>query len=366
VRTRGGHHATQERLFWFQKTAVGRPLRDNEKARIEFHLCRVVSRGRSSNRSPVRQNATTPPHACAQSRCLDIFFSELVDFDRRPAFRLEIPSSERRVTMNTEGDPRGPASVSGEAERKAEDRSATPATRHKSTTRMVLGGVVVLLLLGAATYYFVEHREGTEVAMRPASESPSAATPAPPPETGVSPAPSATPAPPAEPTPPQQSAATAPPNTSSAQEPQAAPSEATAPAPKPQPSPPAPAVTEATNVPAPQEAKPPADSVAAAPKTEPETAAAPAPPQPSLQDQPAALPDQKTATPKTETVLVVMRGPANIRSAPGKGGRVIGTAAKNATVKELSRSGKWVQVETESGTGWIAAGLLGPQPSASR
>ena len=80
-----------------------------------------------------------------------------------------------------------------------------------------------------------------------------------------------------------------------------------------------------------------------------------------MRDQPAALPDQAAATPpKDENLLVVMRGPANIRSAPGKGGRVIGTVAKNASVKEVSRSGKWVQVETDSGTGWIAAGLLGP------
>ncbi|MEJ0076224.1 MAG: SH3 domain-containing protein [Alphaproteobacteria bacterium] len=65
-------------------------------------------------------------------------------------------------------------------------------------------------------------------------------------------------------------------------------------------------------------------------------------------------------------MLVVMRGPANIRTTPGKSGRVIGTAAKNATVKELSRSGSWVEVETESGTGWIAAALLGPQPPNNR
>jgi uncharacterized protein YgiM (DUF1202 family) len=61
-----------------------------------------------------------------------------------------------------------------------------------------------------------------------------------------------------------------------------------------------------------------------------------------------------------------MRGPANIRSKPGKGGRVVGTVAKDSSVKELSRSGKWVEVETDSGTGWIAAALLGPQSSNSR
>ena len=112
----------------------------------------------------------------------------------------------------------------------------------------------------------------------------------------------------------------------------------------------------------PPENKPPAQSAEAAPKTQEPSTPAPAAPPPSMRDQPAALPDQAAATPpKIETVLVVMRGPANIRSAPGKGGRVIGSAAKNTTVKELSRSGKWVEVETESGTGWIAASLLGPQ-----
>jgi uncharacterized protein YgiM (DUF1202 family) len=78
-----------------------------------------------------------------------------------------------------------------------------------------------------------------------------------------------------------------------------------------------------------------------------------------MRDQPAALPDQQAAAPKQEKVLIVMRGPANIRSEPGRKGRVIGSAPKNATVKELDRSGKWVQVETEAGTGWINAALLG-------
>jgi hypothetical protein len=58
-------------------------------------------------------------------------------------------------------------------------------------------------------------------------------------------------------------------------------------------------------------------------------------------------------------VIIVMRGPAKIRSDPGKKGRVIGTAPKNATVRELDRAGNWVQIETEVGTGWIHAALLG-------
>lgn len=79
-----------------------------------------------------------------------------------------------------------------------------------------------------------------------------------------------------------------------------------------------------------------------------------------MRDQPAALPDQAAAAPKNEIILVVKRGPANIRSAPGKSGRVIGRAAKDAQLKELGRSGSWVEVETEAGRGWIGAGLLAP------
>jgi uncharacterized protein YgiM (DUF1202 family) len=85
-----------------------------------------------------------------------------------------------------------------------------------------------------------------------------------------------------------------------------------------------------------------------------------------MRNQQAALPDQTAAAPARQNMLTVMRGPANIRSAPGKNGRVIGTVAKDTTVKELDRSGKWVQVETESGTGWIAAALLGQQSGESR
>ena len=89
--------------------------------------------------------------------------------------------------------------------------------------------------------------------------------------------------------------------------------------------------------------------------------------QPSVRDQAAALPDRPAATPKKENVFIVMRGPAKIRSDPGKKGRVIGTAPKNATVKELDRAGNWVQIETEVGTGWIHAALLGlADPVASR
>src|SRR4029078_7962422 len=111
---------------------------------------------------------------------------------------------------------------------------------------------------------------------------------------------------------------------------------------------------EPASLPPPADSKQSTQSAEATPKSEePSTqASTPAAPRPSMRDQPAALPDQAAATPaRNETMLVVMRGPANIRSAPGKGGRVIGTAAKDTAVKELSRSGKWSQDDNESGTG---------------
>jgi hypothetical protein len=272
--------------------------------------------------------------------------------------------------MNTEDGARVPASETNKIERKPE--SATAVAARPSSTPRIVGAVVVLLLLGAAAYYFVDRHPGTDVAMRPSPESPPAATTTTPaPKTAQTPAPSAAPAP-STPTPQQQTAAPGS-DAMPAPEPRAATPapepRVAAPAPESQPSQPATTAQEPANAPPPADSKQSTQSAEATPKSEePSTqASTPAAPQPSMRDQPAALPDQAAATPpKNETMLVVMRGPANIRSAPGKGGRVIGTAAKDTAVKELSRSGKWVQVETESGTGWIAAALLGPQPSASR
>jgi len=45
---------------------------------------------------------------------------------------------------------------------------------------------------------------------------------------------------------------------------------------------------------------------------------------------------------------------------------VIGTVAKDAQLKEISRSGSWVEVETESGRGWMSTSLLAPVAAASR
>ena len=252
--------------------------------------------------------------------------------------------------MNTEGAARVPASESSQAlDRKSHDDGA-PATRRASRTSTVVGIVIVLLLLGAAAYYFVDRNAGTDVAMRPSSDNPSATTSLPAAEGAKSPAPT-----PASPSPaaPQQSASPAP---NAAAAPQTGP-QAAAPALEPQPNSPAISEQGSANGPAPAESKQPAQSAEAPPQNEPSAPTA-ATAQPSMRNQPAALPDQAA---KNDTELVVMRGPANIRSAPGTSGRIIGTAAKNAIVKELSRSGKWVEVETDTGNGWIAAALLAPR-----
>ena len=279
--------------------------------------------------------------------------------------------------MNTDSGTRGSASESGEAaDRKPEHRNATVATRRANATRIALGSVVALLLLAAAAYYLVDRDGDTEVAMRPSLESPPAATPTRPPEAAEtpatapkpsrppeavgSPAPSMAPAlgPSPEPTAPQQSATLAqPPLAVNSLEPRVAP-----PAPEPQAAPSTTTAQEQTNASPPEASKQTADSADSASRNEPKASPpAPAAPQQSMRNQKAAMPDPSAAAPKVETILVVTRGPANIRSTPGRGGRIIGTAAKDAAVKELSRSGNWVEVEAENGTGWIAATLLVPR-----
>lgn len=266
--------------------------------------------------------------------------------------------------MIGDSDARGPAIESGEAgDRKFEGRSAMIATDRAGTKRILLGGVAALLLVAAAAYYFADRREGTDVAMRPSPESPPAVTAPRPPESAQNPAPSVAPGPSRPPDTATASPSTAPVPSSQPTSPQqsaaAAPSQDATPTPEPPAAPSATAAQNQTTVPPSEQSK----QSAEAPKAEETSPPASASQQPSMRDQPAALPDQPAAAPKNETMLVIMRGPANIRSAPGKAGRIVGTVAKNATVKEVSRSGNWVEVETESGTGWIAATLLSPQRS---
>ena len=61
--------------------------------------------------------------------------------------------------------------------------------------------------------------------------------------------------------------------------------------------------------------------------------------------------------------LFVQARRANIRSEPGRGGRVIGTATKGSKVKVVGRSGKWVEVETDAGQGWINGGFFVIEPA---
>jgi hypothetical protein len=255
-----------------------------------------------------------------------------------------------------EGEAR-PASVEGSISSRTEDRAAA-TSRRTGRTGLVLTCFLGLLILAGGLYYFAEHRAGTETGTRsepPATQRPAAeATPGPV-ATAEKPAPAATPSQeptalqtqPPQPNLPQQSA------------------EATPPPPAPAPESSA-SVSAPATVKDPAPAEPPAKSAEVAPNvTQPAGSQASSPAEP-MRQQPAALPDAPAVVPQAESMWIVKRGPANIRSAPGKAGRIIGTAPKNAAAKELDRSGNWVQVETEAGTGWISSGLLARQSTESR
>jgi cytoskeletal protein RodZ len=84
------------------------------------------------------------------------------------------------------------------------------------------------------------------------------------------------------------------------------------------------------------------------------TPAEPAPPAArpqSMSQEPAALPSADTK--------IIQATRANMRSAPRRTARVLGTVAKGAQVKVLGRSGRWVQIEADGRTGWVNAKLLG-------
>jgi len=271
--------------------------------------------------------------------------------------------------MTTNGEAREAKTENDTAARKEAAGATAPAPNR---TGKVLGGIAALLIVAGAIYYFADHRDGTGVAtdsgaQRPADsptvannpraldsvEQPASSTSSPQERTSQPQSPrlgetrqSASTPPPPPATPPAEASASSPATT------------ATAPATPPS----ATAQRGATNSQSSKDGQPPDSAKTASSAGSGTTQANPAT-QASMRDQPAALPDQAAAAPKKDNVLIVMRGPANIRSAPGKKGRVIGTAPKDATVKELERSGNWIQVETEVGTGWINAALLGPAES---
>ncbi len=238
--------------------------------------------------------------------------------------------------MAIDGEEHGAKTEGSDAVSRKEGAEAT-TPRGASRTGLVLGSLAGLLILAGAIYYFADYRGGTEIATDSSSERPAgpavpdiprasdnAQKPASPTTTSQAP-PSTQPQSP-QPSEPQQSASAPPPPPATAlAETPAAPPATTA----------SPPVTPAT--PPAMAASPPAtiaqdsaksqvtenerspDAATAAPSANPgATTQANPTAQPSMRDQPAALPDQPAATPKKESVLVVMRGPANIRSAPGK------------------------------------------------
>jgi outer membrane biosynthesis protein TonB len=213
------------------------------------------------------------------------------------------------------------------------------------------GGLVALLVLAALGYFYFAPDAGRETASAPRSEQaasrggggiavapPTAEAPAPP-----SPAPqqATTPVPP----PPPAVEAPAPPSVTAAPEPSATPT----PPPASQ-APAAQAQAPTTSVPT---TSVPTDSV---PTTSVPTDSAvrptPAPPA-SMQDQPASLPKDE--------IVYVQKPRVNIRSEPGKKGKVVGSATKGSQFKVVRRDGGWVQIEGDSGAGWIGSRLLGPQ-----
>ena len=238
------------------------------------------------------------------------------------------------------------ARASSTERREGELRDDFIATgRSGNTTGVVLGGLLGLLLLAGAIYYFTGDRAGAPGVAGPSprqsSEEPATAA-QPRPANAEKPVASST-------TPPQPASPQSPPPSATVSSQQS------------------PAATSVVETPkAPPAANAPANMGAAGAESSPASASQSAAntrssdAQRPMRDQPAALPDQPAGPPKTEVILVVKRGPANIRSAPGRAGRVIAAAAKNAQLKEISRTGGWVEVETESGRGWISAALLAP------
>jgi uncharacterized protein YgiM (DUF1202 family) len=69
-----------------------------------------------------------------------------------------------------------------------------------------------------------------------------------------------------------------------------------------------------------------------------------------MSQQPAALPKDE--------VMVVKLPHVNVRSAPGRTGRVRGTLAKGKEVKIVRRTDGWAEVESDAVKGWISLKVL--------
>jgi len=215
-------------------------------------------------------------------------------------------------------------------------RTATP--RRATITRIMLGSIAGLLLVAAALYYFADRETGAEVASQDHASERSQIATAPQAE-GIAPSPQIT-------------------SPDGALSPRSPPSAAVQPLPSsPQGSatPPAPPTL-------PGEALTPravTTSRIPRPEGQPPVAANESPAsQGTVPGNPSLMTDRPTALPGEE-ILVVQRPRVNVRSEPGRKGRVIGTAAKGSEVKVVGRSGNWIEVETGAGRGWISGSLLG-------
>jgi hypothetical protein len=292
------------------------------------------------------------------------------------------PDSKVTLGSASQSGPTSPASGTNDP-LPADDRSAEQHARGRTGGVILGGGLVAVLALGALGYFYYDRDAGREAASVPTSEqapSPAskdvAATTPRPAETvtAAAPRPAET-VTPAAPRPAENAAAATPRPAENAAAATPRPVENVAAAtPRPaenvvRPSPPPPTAAAPSAGPAapsvaatppasvtpvpPPGAQPPAVQAQPGANTTPIESAAPASPPTSMRDQVASLP-------KDELVFV-QKPRVNIRSEPGKRGRVVGSASKGSQFKVVRRAGSWVQVEGDAGTGWIGGRLLGPQ-----
>jgi hypothetical protein len=69
----------------------------------------------------------------------------------------------------------------------------------------------------------------------------------------------------------------------------------------------------------------------------------------------------KSASLSASGIAYVQKRHANIRSEPRDRGQLAGRAYKGTRLSVVSRSGKWVQVESGETKGWVSAKLIGPR-----
>ena len=75
---------------------------------------------------------------------------------------------------------------------------------------------------------------------------------------------------------------------------------------------------------------------------------------------PDPMRDQSVSLPAPE-VAFVQGTRVNIRSDPNARAQIVGHASKGEQLTVIRRAGRWVQVDTGRGQGWVSASLLGPR-----